>query len=442
LTVYNIYMEKKVLDYIFKYDLIKKGETVGVATSGGVDSMVLLFLLKKFGFKVKALHFEHGIRGEESLRDAKFVEDFCKKYSIPFVMGRASVPMFAEENKLSIETAARKLRYDFFASCDADKIAVAHHADDQTETILQHIIRGSGIKGLVGMLPRSENIIRPLLCVTKDEIVEYSTVNGIPYVCDSTNDDIQYSRNKIRHNVIPQLKEMNPNLTNSMLRLSAFASDTLELIKEQAKNVPFKVENGEAVCDAEALKKQNKAVAAHILYNMFCAVGQEVDIEAGHYEEILALDRTGAKKHIKNGYFAKYSYGMLIISNKQSKIVKDDYCIGFSDVVDFPGGRIEKTKTEFSLTNQDKTCECFSHIPDDAVVRTRRDGDVFIPLGGRRKKLKDYFINEKIPSEMRSEIPLLASGNNIIWVIGYAVSEDYKVENAAEYVALKYTDRR
>ena len=436
-------MEKKVFDYIVKYDLVNKGETIGVATSGGVDSMVLLFLLKKFGYSVKALHFEHGIRGEESLRDARFVEDFCKKNSIPFVLGHADVPVYANENKLSIETAARKLRYEFFDSCKTDKIAVAHHADDQVETILQHITRGSGIKGLVGMMPRSGKIIRPLLCVTKDEIMDYCVLNNISYVCDSTNDDIQYSRNKIRHNVIPELKKINPNLTNAFLRLSSFAHDSLALIKEQAENVPFKTEDGEVFCDAELLKKQNKAVAAYVLYRMFCAAGQEVDIESGHYDEILALDRTGAKKHIKNGYYAKYSYGMLIISNKQSTIInKDAYCVSFSDVVDFPGGRIEKENAKFSLSNQDKTCECFSFIPEDAVVRTRREGDVFIPLGGRRKKLKDYLINEKIPAEKRDDIPLLASGSNILWVVGYAISDDYKVKNAAEYVALKYTDKR
>ena len=196
--------------------------------------MVLLFLLKKLGYDVTALHFEHGIRGEESLSDAAFVKEQCDINDIPCIIGHGDIPAYSADNKCSIETAARLMRYDFLSSRGFVSVATAHHMDDNAETVLQHILRGTGIKGLTGIPKRNGCIVRPLLCVTRAEIEEYAASNGIPYITDSTNSDTKYSRNRVRSEVMPILRRVNPNAESAIIRLSENASSVMKMIEDAA----------------------------------------------------------------------------------------------------------------------------------------------------------------------------------------------------------------
>ena len=433
-------MENKVYEFIKKNNLIDKGEAVGVALSGGCDSMALLFLLKRLGYNVTALHFEHGIRGEESLRDAYFCHEYCKKNGIPIVMTSADVPAVAREKKETLEGAARKLRYDFFAKSGMDKIATAHHMDDNAESVIMNMVRGCGVNGLCGIDVRRGNIIRPFLCVSRAEIEEYARQNGIEYVTDSTNSDTSYRRNMIRKEIIPKFKEMNPNFLSAVMRMCESAADACGVVREKVEKIGITKLDENSVCvDKAKLDGVNRETAAQVIFNMCDMVESRVDVESSAVEKVLNLDRTGAFVHIKHGIYAKYEYGKLIVFKKQDIIKRDFINLPYSESMIFEGGRIEKTDKAPNFENQDKFCESFEGIPEGAVLRTRAPGDVFSPFGSGEKKLKDYFIDAKIPREKRNEILLLADGNEIIWVVGYAISKKYAVKDEKKAVTLKYT---
>ena len=434
---YNRNMEQQVLDFIAEQELILPGETVGVAVSGGMDSMALLFLLHKLGFAVKALHFEHGIRGQASKDDAEFVRRVCLEKGIPFVSESADVPAYAKERKQSIETAARILRYDFFSRSGCKKIATAHHADDCAESILMHVLRGSGLAGLVGIQPKNGRIIRPLLCVSKTEIRQYIRDNQIPFCEDETNFDLSYRRNYLRREIMPKLREINPALTDALLRLSRGAQDVQTLLRRQAEKIRvIRTEHTRRI-DRRELLACNEQVAARLLFDLCAELGQEHDLEYPHISEMLGLAMTGAHKHIKGRIYARCEYGSLILYT-QEEPKPEAYCVPFSaEKTVFPAGILQRESRPYQK-NAQKDLEFFGRIPKDAVVRTRRAGDVFCPLGSGQKKLKDYFIDIKLPRSARDRVPLLASGREIIWVIGCGISERYKVTDAGTCIALHY----
>ena len=214
-------MKNKILTYINKENLLKRAEKVVVTCSGGADSIFLLHILNKLGFDCIVAHCNFHLRGEESDRDENFVREFCEKENLKLVVEHFDTKQFALENKLSIEMAARELRYTWFEKIrteyNASAIAVAHHSDDSIETILLNLLRGTGLKGICGIRPKNGYVVRPLLCVNRKEIEEYLKENGISYITDSTNLENEYTRNKIRNIVMPLLREINPQIDSVML---------------------------------------------------------------------------------------------------------------------------------------------------------------------------------------------------------------------------------
>lgn len=432
-------MEQKVASFIGENNLICAGEKVGVATSGGVDSMALLVLLRDLGYPATALHFEHGIRGEASRADAAFVREFCAREGIPFLMKSADVPAYARDRKMSMEAAGRELRYAFLLDAGLDRVATAHHMDDNAESVLLNIARGCGVNGLTGIGVKSGVLVRPFLCVRRAEIEEYAGRKNIPFVTDQTNFDMRYARNRIRHGVLKEMQKVNPSAVDALCRLAQNAREYARLIGSLADKVLLEPAQGGLSVSAALLGGLEEPVAAEVLLRMCDAAGSRADVSRKHIEAMLGLCRTGAEIPIKNGIFAKYNYGRLIIYKKSDRIKDISFCVPLGRVTAFPGGTIRREKGALDTHNQDKNCECFGRLPDGAVVRTRRPGDVFAPFGSGEKKLKEYLIDQKIPQEERDALPLVAEGSRIIWVVGVAISADYAVEKTGECIRLKYS---
>ena len=255
-------MKNKILTYINKENLLKRGEKVIVTCSGGADSIFLLHILNKLGFECVVAHCNFHLRGEESDRDENFVREFCKKKGLTLLVEHFDTKQFAAENKLSIEMAARELRYNWFekirAEYNAGAIAVAHHSDDSIETILLNLLRGTGLKGICGIRPRNGFIVRPLLCVNRKEIEDYLTENGIGYITDSTNLENEYTRNKVRNIVMPILREINPQIDSVMLSNAenfAAAETIYKGVIEKGKSSAVTITDDSYIVDLKVVNK-------------------------------------------------------------------------------------------------------------------------------------------------------------------------------------------
>ena len=303
-----------------------KGARVLCAVSGGADSMCLLALLLQTGdHELAAAHFEHGVRGEESLRDCAFVESFCREKDVPCFVAHADVPAYAAETGLGLEEAARKLRYAFLEKTAEEQgfdfIATAHNADDNAETVLFNLARGSGSAGLCGIPPRRGKIIRPLLGLTRAEIEEYLAANGVPHVEDSTNESDAYSRNRIRHGVMPVLKELNPSFPEAAARLGRLLRRDEEYLSERAEAFIAEHFDGESLPAAELLELHG-AVSSRVVRRLLPRSAEEKHIEAVlalcRSTERAALDLPGAQLRCERGrlYFLKYESmnGKLIVA--------------------------------------------------------------------------------------------------------------------------------
>jgi tRNA(Ile)-lysidine synthase len=255
-------MKNKILTYINKENLLNRREKVVVTCSGGADSIFLLHILNKLGFDCIVAHCNFHLRGEESDRDENFVREFCKRENITLHVQHFDTKQFATENKLSIEMAARELRYNWFEEIrkeyNASAIAVAHHSDDSIETILLNLLRGTGLKGICGIRPKNGYIVRPLLCVNRKEIEDYLHEQGIEYIVDSTNLENEYTRNKIRNIVMPILREINPQIDSVMLsnaeNFSAAESIYKEVI-EKEKSSAVKTTDDSYIVDLKVVEK-------------------------------------------------------------------------------------------------------------------------------------------------------------------------------------------
>ena len=255
-------MKNKILTYINKENLLKRGEKVIVTCSGGADSIFLLHILNKLGFECVVAHCNFHLRGEESDRDENFVSEFCKNEGITLLVEHFDTKQFAAENKLSIEMAARELRYNWFekirAEYNAGAIAVAHHSDDSIETILLNLLRGTGLKGICGIRPKNGYIVRPLLCVNRKEIEDYLTENGIEYITDSTNLENEYTRNKVRNIVMPILREINPQIDSVMLSNAenfAAAETIYKGVIEKEKSSAVTITDDSYIVDLKVVNK-------------------------------------------------------------------------------------------------------------------------------------------------------------------------------------------
>ncbi len=418
-----------------------KSKKVGVALSGGSDSMALLHLLSSnadfYGFSVCAINVEHGIRGEESIADSLFVKDYCEKNNLPLLTFSVDCINYAKENKLAVEQAGRVLRYRCFEQAIAqnfcDVIATAHHLSDNAESVLFNIFRGTGLKGLIGIADNlSDKIIRPLLDVSKSEINEYVKKHDIPFVKDSTNDDYKYTRNFIRLNIIPEIKKIFPQAEKSIMRLSNSIKEDGEFLDNLAKK------SIEPSVDGYYLRLPLEPVLIkRATITILQLLGIEKDWQQSHLNDVVKLSQNSTSKSINllNGVVAVKEYNRIFFFVADSDATEDLLLPVSEKPFDFYGNKYEiqqineipKNLKAGLYVDKDK-------VPKTAVIRTKKSGDVFTKFGGGSKKLNDYFTDKKIPSRLRDRIPLLADGNEVLAIFRLSVSDKVRVDEKTQTV--------
>ena len=424
---------------------IFEGKKVGIALSGGRDSMCLLSVLKDAGITPIAIHIEHGIRGEASISDMHFVEDYTKQHGIELKTYRVDAPKLAKEKNISLEQAARLARYDIFEKLIKDEvvdfIALAHHANDQAETILMRILRGTGIRGLEGMQIISGNYVRPLLEYTREDINNYVSANNIPYVEDLTNAEDIYTRNFLRQE-IAKLKEKYPNIEESFLRLARNANDAEEFI---SKFVPEPiVEDGTSAIKISDLK--DRAIASRLIQKAMRYIGVFHDVEEKHIEAILDLaeKENGSKRELTHGVDAYKEEDKIVFTKRIEKV---DINVSFKDVIDgnilnYNVSKLKDIPDNNSLRiiqgnymNLTKTIYLdLDKIPQDAVVRNRQDGDIISKFGGGTKSLGDFLTDKKIPLRLRDKIIVCAKDNDVLFIFGVEISAKVAIDSNTKSV--------
>lgn len=428
--------------------------TVVAACSGGPDSLALLDILWELKHMLQidviAAHYEHGIRGRESLEDAAFVETFCRQRGIPYFQGAGNVPHEAEQHNESIETAARRLRYGFLyalrdklmaQSAKKAYIATAHHGDDQAETLLMHLLRGSGLRGLGGIRHQQGCLIRPLLFARKSQLLTYCKARGLQPRHDSTNDEADCLRNRLRLELLPLLeKEYNPALTEGLCHLAELAAEDENFLQAKAEEAfagIVRVESDSCSCSCQALKEQPTALLGRLLQRMAGCLAQGSQLSYRQLEDLrqlLEIGRTGSRLDLPYGLQAEISYKFIYIYKKnipfsennvtmnsmESCEINRSWHLSLPGELELPDGRIIRGYFANSLPDA---------LPEGAVygdadkcefpleVRHRQAGDrVRLPHGS--KKLKDFLIDSRVPHRHRDDLWLVLSQGQILWLAG------------------------
>lgn len=399
---------------LLQISLLPPGSRVLCAVSGGVDSMCLLHLLsQREELSLVCAHFNHQLRGEESDRDEAFVRDMCKQWNIPLTVGRGDVEAFARREKLSLEEAGRTLRYAFLYQAAeeelCDWIATAHNAEDNAETLLLHLLRGSGLNGLTGISPQRGKLVRPLLTTSRKEIEAYLIQHDIPHREDSTNADDAYTRNRVRHQLLPLLEEMNPGfvrrLTSAIPRLRA----DNDYLNDLARQLLTKTEHREdgLVLPAALLSQAPAPVASRAVRLLLAqAAGGNWDCSAAHLEAVLELCRSSspsAQVSLPHGLTARREYGLLVLAH------------------DLPAQPLEPMPLQEGdnpVPGLPWTVVLQGPPWPGLVVRSRQTGDSLTLPGGHTKTLKKLFIDQKLPRRERERRPVVADNDGVIAVAG------------------------
>lgn len=412
--------------FIKKYALADK--KIGVGVSGGVDSMTLLTLLLSCVKKENLLviHIEHGIRKETSQRDCDFVVNFCKERGVKVEVFHADIPTLAQENKRSEETEARLFRRSVFdiliREKKVDYVALAHNENDAKESVLMHILRGCGVNGLVSMGECDGYILRPLLSIARSEIEKYAKDNGVAFMHDETNDDICYDRNYIRKVVLPAIDERYDS--GALLRLSQNAKEYNDFVLSSLDESEIKQFDYAVMVKTD--KITDDALGSAYVVKALKTVGLGYDVESKHILQIKELKNkeNGAKISLPHSFCVAKEYDYLAFyKDEEQECEQEDFAFGLTPFLD---GIITVNYTD-ETAQKGKQIFDVDTIPYDAVFRLRRDGDVFKPYKSGTKKLKEYFIDKKIPQRMRNKIPLLCSGNEVLLIAGVEISDKIKV---------------
>lgn len=427
-------------------ELLRPGSRVLCAVSGGADSMALLHRLRqREDFSVCAAHYEHGLRGEESLRDAAFVEDYCRARDIPCLVGHGDVKGYARERGLGIEEAARELRYAFLErAADAlgcDTIATAHNADDNAETLLLHLLRGSGLDGLRGIPPRRGRIVRPLLDTTRAEIEAYLKENGVPHVEDSSNAADAYSRNLLRHQVMPVLRELNPRVSEAMGRTARLLARDGDCLDRAAAALVHPTKDGSCLL-LEELRRQDPAIASRAIRLLWPGTISSERMDAAlaflRSDESGVLELPGGRLRRERGQlFPDRDEPILELPERELPregrlpIPEAGLCLRVER-------RIKGEEINGLFKTYDLKCE---KIRGKILCTGLREGDRFHPAGrGCGKSLKALFSEAGLTRRERAAVPVLRDEDGILAVLGFGQDERSLAGSGDSIVRIIWTE--
>lgn len=444
-------MLEKVREFIHKENLIPNNTKVIVGLSGGMDSMVLLDILILLGYRCTAAHCNFHLRGGESDRDENFVKKWCKSIDIPFTSINFDTKQYAVDRKISIEMAARELRYNWFETLrrhhQADFIAVAHHKDDSVETVLLNLIRGTGIKGLTGISPKNGYIVRPLLGISRSEIEKYISERDIPYVTDSTNNEDLYLRNALRLNVLPILEKLNPSVKDTIYRTSKNVTEAEKVYSDSIQKAIKKAFNDNKI-DINVLKHtaSPRSVLFELLtpYNFTPSTIEDISESINSISGKIFFSERGSYSENKKYKLIKDRNFFLFEEVKEKCEEDETYSIeeGIREINSPINLKIKELRAPVEI----KYNRHFLYVDAEKIkyplkLRKWRTGDWFIPFGMRgRKKLSDYFTDRKFSLKDKDDAWILTSSEDIVWIVGernddrFRITEDTKKIIIIEYV--------
>jgi len=461
-------LQRTVESEIERQGLLEAGDRVLAAVSGGADSVCLLLVLfswaKGRAVSLRAMHVNHGLRGAEADRDEAFVRDLCGRLGVPFFAVRRDMAGYARERGLSEEEAGRILRYEALEACARDweqeqpgrpvKIATAHHRDDNAETILHNLLRGSGLKGLSGIPVCQGRRIRPLLCVGREEIRDFLRGHGMGWCEDSTNDSGDYTRNRIRLELLPYMTEqINAGAVEHILQAGKLFAQADRYLERQAEELFashgfYEEQKGRrrAGISLEAFAGADPVIASYLVRLLLerTAPGQR-DLTARHVQMIgeLAGRPSGSRMDLPGGLCARRDYGFLSVEGGDLPAPEWAACRDFVLPAPKEGAKVEgnlkieafyRRKQQEIPKNQYTKWFDYDKIKGALSLRSMEEGDFLSIKGGGRKMLNRFMIDEKIPRPQRERIPLLAEGSHVLWVVGYRISEYYKITEETQTI--------
>ncbi|MBR3858720.1 MAG: tRNA lysidine(34) synthetase TilS [Bacteroidaceae bacterium] len=437
-------VEKRVQDFIRKQQLFADDAEVLVALSGGADSVALLRILVRLGYRCRAVHCNFHLRDKESDRDEQFVTDLCRTLNVECEVVHFDTSAYAAEHKQSIEMAARELRYREFERLrrehNLDVIAVAHHQDDAVETLLLNLIRGAGINGLTGMRVKNGHVVRPLLCLTREDITGYLDQKGQPYVTDSTNLTDMYARNKVRLNLLPLMEQINPtaksNIMQAALHLGEAATIYNKVMTETNAHIVIPRAEG---CDISIPALLDTDVPKAHLFELLYPYG----FNSAQVRDILRSlsSEAGRVFQAANYTLLRDRTHLLLRPITQDTAVDTIYTLPEEGTMQLPDGTrlniytIKPDATWQVPRRSDMVCLDASRIAQPLTLRHPRQGDRFSPFGMRGSKLlSDFYTDIKLPHTEKSHQWLLCHGEEIVWAVGLRGSERYRLDKNTKKV--------
>ena len=438
-------MLKKIAHFIEQHKLLSKDKKYIVALSGGADSVCLLLVLRRLGYDVEAAHCNFKLRGEEADRDEQFCVELCKKNDIKIHLVHFDTNFYAISHKISIEMAARELRYSYFENLrrdiGADAVCVAHHQNDCAETVILNLVRGTGIQGLAGIQPKRDNIVRPLLCVSRDEIESFLAREGQDFITDSTNLDDLYVRNKIRLNIIPMMEKINPAAVQNIVKTAIRLSEANKVFSHSIEEASMRVSDSTAeglVIDIEKLRKE--VSTEYTLFNILKNYGFNPDqIEAIDSN----LEAPTGTIYLSESHQLLFNRGKIIVTERSNSAISlkipETGKYVFGDKGEALKVELKTVDSTFTIS-KDKNIATLDarNIQFPLIFRNARNGDRFVPFGMKGSKLVSDYLTDRHRSlnEKRSQMVVEDADGRIIWLAGERTDNRFRVDAATTEVLI------